>query len=72
MRSLIMFLVRMKLGVKNYEVFTFANQKSNCVYYFCGDVLLRRDNRTGYTRDCHASLNYLVSDECVIERLGND
>lgn len=69
MRELILFLLRLKLGVKKYEPFVFTNQKSDCVYYFCGDVLLRRDNRTGDTRDCHASLNWLLSDECEIKRV---
>lgn len=33
MRRLIMFLIRRKLGVKKFEYFMFANQKSDDIYY---------------------------------------
>ena len=69
MRRLILFLVRLRLGVKMYEEFVFTNQRHKDVYYFCGDHFLRKDNKTGYTRDSDAGLNWLLSDECKIKRV---
>lgn len=67
-KKLIIFLIRRKLGLKKYEGFQFTNQKNNCIYYFSDDALLR-ENPEGYVRECHAGLNYLLSDECEIRKV---
>ena len=67
-KKLIIFLIRRKLGLRKYEGFQFTNQKNNCIYYFSDDALLR-ENPYGYIRECHASLNFLISDECEIRKV---
>lgn len=67
-KKLIIFLIRRKLGLRKYEGFQFTNQKNNCIYYFSDDALLR-ENPEGYVRECHAGLNFLISDECEIRKV---
>lgn len=67
-KKLIIFLIRRKLVLKKYEGFRFTNQKNNCIYYFSDDALLR-ENPNGYVRECHAGLNFLLSDECKIAKV---
>lgn len=67
-KKLIIFLIRRKLGLRKYEGFQFTNQKNSCIYYFTSDELLR-ENPNGYIRECHAGLNYLLSDECDIRKV---
>ena len=59
---LIVFLVRIRLGLKIGECFQFTNQKSNAVYFF---------TRTGITKcwrglyvESGISLNWLLDPEC--------
>jgi hypothetical protein len=63
-----MWLIRRKLGLRKYEGFQFTNQKNDCIYYFTDDALMR-ENPEGYVRECHAGLNYLLSDECEIRKV---
>ena len=42
MKRLIIFLVRMRLGLKKYELFQFENQKTDDVYYFTETELVKR------------------------------
>lgn len=67
-KKLIIFLIRRKLGLRKYKGFQFTNQKNNCIYYFTGDALMR-ENPNGYVRECHASLNFLLSDDCEIRKV---
>lgn len=67
-KKLIIFLIRRKLGLRKYEGFQFTNQGTNCIYYFSDDTLLR-ENPNGYIRECHAGLNFLLSDECKIRKV---
>lgn len=67
MKRLIIFLVRKKLGLKKYEQFQFANQKSDAVYYFSDGEIVKL--RRGESRPSSVSLNYLLSDECEIRRV---
>lgn len=60
--KLIVFLIRIRLGLKIGQCFQFTNQKSNAVYFF---------TRTGITkcwRDLYVesgiSLNWLLDPEC--------
>lgn len=67
-RKAIIFLLRMKLGVDEYEAFQFTTQSNNNVCFFTKDSLLRM-NPHGYIRECHVGLNYLLSDKCEIKRV---
>lgn len=59
---LIVFLIRMRLGLKLGECFQFINQKSNAIYFF---------TRTGITKcwrglyvESGISLNWLLDPDC--------
>ena len=64
-RRLIIFLVRVKLGVKKYEVFRFSNQKSKEDYYCFTDAELLKTEK-GIIRPSSVSLNWLLNDKCQI------
>lgn len=67
MRRVVIFLIRKKLGLKKYEKFRFAEQKSNAVYYFTEDNLMKYwRNQTMLSG---VSLNWLVDKDCTIERV---
>lgn len=66
MRRLIIFLIRKKLGLKEYSDFRFANQKSEAVYYFNERELVKIEY--GLSTPSNVSLNWLLSDECKITR----
>lgn len=65
-RRLILFLVRRRLGLKKYETFRFAEQKSNAVYAFASDGLMK--SWRGRIEKSRVSLNWLLDDECQIKR----
>ena len=67
MRRLIVFLVRKKLGLKLCEEFKFTNQKSDAVYWFTKEKILKHWN--GRVEPSSVSLNWLLDDECEIERV---
>lgn len=67
---LIVFLIRKKLHLKKYQKFRFTNQKTDNVYYFTEDRLIKipEDKRTvSRAEKSLVSLNWLVSDECEVE-----
>lgn len=66
-RKLVIFLVRKKLGLKNYERFRFANQKAFGTYYFVPDKLMKNDGVR--VRKSSVSLNWLLDDKCEIVKL---
>lgn len=69
-KRFIVFLVRKKLGVKKGELFRFTNQKSDDMYYFKDDCLTKIDLFYGKDeRLSKVSLNWLLSDECKIQRM---
>lgn len=69
--KLVVFLVRKKLGVKKYEEFRFANQKTNDIYFFTARRLKKKvyvgDSEDDYynTRST-VSFNWLMDKECKI------
>lgn len=67
MRRFIIFLVRKRMGLKKYEKFKFANQKTDAVYYFTESVVMKQ--WLNYTSLSSVSLNWLLDDDCEIERL---
>lgn len=69
---LIVFLIRRRLKLKKYQQFRFANQKTDNVYYFTADKLIKipEDKRTiSRTEKSLVSLNWLLSDECEVETI---
>lgn len=66
-RRLIIFLVRTRLGLKKRENFRFINQKSNAVYYFTSTDIKKAD--FSGTRQSSVALNWLLNDECAIEKI---
>ena len=67
---LIVFLIRRRLKLKKYQRFRFKNQKTDNVYYFTADKLIKipEGKRTvSRTEKSLVSLNWLVSDECEVE-----
>lgn len=66
-RRLIIFLIRKRLGLRKYETFQFANQKSeNEYYWFNEDELRKYMPSVGRACDAHVSLNWLLNDNCKI------
>lgn len=71
MKTLIMFLIRKKLGLKKGERFQFCTQKSTVDrYYFTNDALMKEHfGKDGnYTRPSNIKLNYILSDYCKIKK----
>ena len=67
MRRIVMFLIRKKLGLKKFEKFRFVNQKSDAVYYFTeSNVMKLWNNQTVLSG---VSVNWLLDDDCEIERV---
>lgn len=67
MKRFIMFLIRKRLGLGLCEEFRFANQKSDAVYWFTKDYILKQWN--GHIEHSGVSLNWLLDDECEIEKV---
>ena len=69
-KKLIIFLIRRKLGLKKYQHFKFIGQKyRDDYYYFTEDEIIKVDWRWNLNRSSSVSLNWLLNDECNIERL---
>ena len=67
MRRFVIFLIRNKMGLKKYEKFKFVNQKSDAVYYFTESNIMKQwHNQTVLSG---VSVNWLLDDDCEIERL---
>lgn len=66
MKRFILYLVRKRLGLAKYEPFRFDNQKSNAVYYFTDDAVMKAWR--GCVEKSGVSLNWLLDDECVIKK----
>lgn len=64
MKGLILYLIRQRLGLKRNERFQFVNQKSDAVYWFTKECVMKKDKYG--TRLSTVSLNWLLDDECEI------
>lgn len=67
-RRLVIFLVRRRLGVKKFEKFRFANQKSDYDFYYFKDTVLMKYER-GKFREAGVGINWLLSDQCEIRKV---
>ena len=73
---LIIFLFRLKFGVKKNELFRFSNQKSPDLYYFTSDCLLKIEQSKLSSKNIYISnnslrksgvpLNWLLDKECKV------
>lgn len=68
MNKLVLYLVRKRLGLKKFELFRFIGQKSKTVYFFA-DQRIVKVYRGGKEVPSRVSLNWLISDNCKIERV---
>jgi hypothetical protein len=68
MRRLVIYLIRKHLGLKKFENFKFVGQKSDAVYYFTESNVMKRMS-TGKTMLSGVSVNWLLDNECEIERV---
>ena len=66
-RRFIIFLIRRRLHLKKYEQFKFVGQKTDAIYYFTECNLMKRMH--GWTKLSGVSINWLLDDECKIERV---
>ena len=64
MKRLIIFLIRVKLGLKKYEPFQFSNQKTDAVYFFSSDTIYK-SNKDVLTPS-GVSLNWLLDADCKL------
>ena len=70
MRKIVIFLIRKRFGLRKYEKFQFVNQKSNAVYYFTGDNVMKQwRNQTMLSG---VSLNWLLDKDCKIRRYNDE
>ena len=79
MKKLIIWLIRKKLGLKKEERFRFSNQKSTLSYYYFTDKELMKVHfnndivfKSVVCRPSTVSLNFLLSDEIKVVRLGHE
>lgn len=64
MRKVVIFLIRKKLGLKKYEKFRFVGQKTDAVYYFTDDNVMKIWRNQMMLSG--VSVNWLLDDECKI------
>ena len=67
-KRLILFLVRARLGLKKCEPFQFVGQKSNAVYYFGSNGIMKLYR--GRITKSSVSLSWLLDDGCEIKKSG--
>lgn len=72
MRKLIIFLLRVKHGLKEKEPFRFTNQKSEVDYYYFTEEELKKvefKNKECKTIRANVSLNWMLDRECEIVKI---
>ena len=67
MKRFIIFLISKRLGLKKNELFRFANQCEQSVYYFTETGLMKV--KYGHVMPSGVSLSWLLDDECEVERV---
>lgn len=69
-RRLVIFLIRKKLGLRTYEPFRFDNQKTDAIYCFTNDAVMK--DWCGIVQASSVSLNWLLHDDCKIIKLSEE
>lgn len=70
MKKLIIFLIRRRLHLRKNQKFRFCNQKTDNIYYFTSDRLIKIPEDSGKVprrEKSLVSLNWLLDDDCEIE-----
>lgn len=67
MRRFVIFLIRMKLGLRKYERFQFVGQKSDAMYWFTDTHVLKYWR--GSIMRSGVSVNWLLDKECKVNRV---
>ena len=71
MRKMILFLIRKRFGLKEYELCRFTNQKTSDHYYFTDKALMKvRPSYHNVRSLSQVSLNWILDDECKVRKLG--
>lgn len=70
MKRLIIFLIRRYRGLRKGERFQFTNQKSNAIYWFSNDAVMKEFE--GNVSHSSVSLNWLLDDRCYIISFGKE
>lgn len=65
LNKLILFLIRKKLHLKNFQQFYFSNQAIKIEKYYFDNYGIMKISVCGLVRS-NLSLNFLLSDECRI------
>ena len=68
MRRLIIFLIRLKFGLRKNEPFKFSNQKTRNIYWFTDRCLMKWDYATLTYTESNVKFNWLMDDRCTIIR----
>lgn len=66
-KRFIFFLVRKRLKLGLWEAFRFVGQKSNAIYFFTEDAVMKEWKHD--VDKSGVSLNWLLDDECKIEKV---
>ena len=71
LEATIIFLIRKKLGLKQYEHFQFTNQREKSEWYYFGPTRLFKEytdseGNVTFIRSSNVSLNWLLDDRCKI------
>lgn len=70
MKVLILFLIRLKLGVKKYEKFRFTNQKTLDIYSIDNYGLWKSSPATeGYKTQSRLGINWLLDSDCHVTKV---
>lgn len=64
MVRIIVFLIRIHLGLKKYESFRFKNQKTNAIYYFTPTNIMKLEEGKCEAQPSNVKLNWLLDPEC--------
>lgn len=64
-KRFIFFLIRKRLRVGLWEAFRFVGQKSNAIYFFTEDAVMKEWR--GTQEKSGVSLNWLLDNECKVE-----
>lgn len=67
MKRLVIFLIRRKLGLKQFQLFQFINQETKDVYYFTDLYLMVYKNGQSFpAKQADVQLNWLLDDSCEV------
>jgi hypothetical protein len=70
---LILFFIRLKLGVKKFQKFQFTNQKADYDKYYFNELGLQKIEydkyAVAYVRPANVSLMWLLNDDCKIKKV---